>query len=127
MPQRKSVVRVDTEEFQGEGSFVTIVALKVREIREYRKQADAKELNEETGEMEPSFDAFEGGVDMLKTHIKEWNWVDDDGNPLDQVPANPEVVDEITNAESEFLANLLLFGPKADKPEDETKNSEGGS
>ncbi len=127
MPQRQSVVRVKTPELQGEGSYVVMAAMKVREIREYRKQAQEKKLNEETGEMEPTFDAFEGGVDMLKTHVLEWNWVDDHGNPLDQVPANEDVINELTNDESEFLATILTEGPPQDKQEDETKNSEGGS
>lgn len=118
MPRRSSVVRVKTPKLQGDDSWVQMAALKVREIREYRKLAEEKD--EDGNEV---FDAFEGGVDILKAHILAWNWVDDDGNPLDQVPDNPKVVDELTNDESLFLSNLLLEGP----PDEESpKNSNGG-
>lgn len=110
MPKRKSVRTHKTDEVQGEGSFVVTTSVKVREIRELRKLGK-----------DPDFDEFEGGISLLARHIKDWNWVDDDGKPLLLPKDNPEVIDELTNEESEFLVGLLMG------EEDEAKNSSGGS
>jgi len=97
MPKRQSVKKHNSAEVQGEGSFVVTTAVKVKEIRQIRKNA-----------ADPDFDDFEGGVALLANHIIEWNWVDDEGKPLPCPKEDPQVVDELTNEESEFLVNLLM-------------------
>jgi len=122
MGKRTSVLKLDTPKLQGEGSWIKIAGMKVHEIREYRRLSN---LEPEKGKEDEfvKFDAFEGGVDMIKTHVLAWNWVDDNDEPLAQVPDDPSVVDELTNEESEFISNVLLYG----RPEEEdVKNSEGG-
>lgn len=93
MPKRRRVVRHASNEVQGEGSWVITAALNVAEMRAFRKRAD-----------EEDFDAFELGVEVLKTHVYEWNWVDDDDKPFPQPKDDPEVIDLLTDAEVDFLS-----------------------
>jgi len=105
MPKRQSVKTHKSDEVQGEGSFVVTTEVKIREIRQIRKQA-----------ADPEFDDFEGGIGLLAEHIVRWNWVDDEGKPLPCPKDDPKVIDELTNEESEFLVGLLMGG------KDEAKN-----
>ena len=93
MPKRRRVVRHASNDVQGEGSWVIVAALTVAEMRAFRKRAD-----------EEDFDAFELGVEVLKTHVYEWNWVDDDDVPLPQPKDDPEVIDLLTDGEVDFLS-----------------------
>jgi len=110
MPKRQSVKKHDASEVQGEGAWVTTSEVKVKEIRVIRKQS-----------ADPEFDDFEGGIALLARHIVAWNWVDDEGKPLPSPKNDPKVMDELTNAESEFLVDLLM-GEKGS-----SKNSSTGS
>ena len=93
MPKRRRVRRHASNEVQGEGSWAIVAALTVAEMRDFRKRAD-----------EEGFDAFELGVEVLKTHVYEWNWVDDDGEPFPQPKDDPSVIDLLTDDEVEFLS-----------------------
>jgi len=104
--KRQSVKTHKTDEVQGEGSTVVITAVKVKEIRQIRKQAK-----------EEDFDEFEGGVSLLAKHVIGWNWVDDEGNPLPIPKDNPEVIDELTDEESKFLVDLMMGSPKGSNKE----------
>lgn len=95
-PKRRRVRRHASDEVQGEGSWVIVAALNVAEMREFRKRAEEKD-----------FDAFELGVDVLKTHIYEWNWVDDDDVPLPQPKDDPSVIDLLTDEEVGFLGACI--------------------
>ena len=95
-PKRRRVVRHDSTGVQGEGSWVIVAALTVAEMRAFRKRAD-----------EEDFDAFELGVEVLKTHVYEWNWVDDDDVPLPQPKDDPEVIDLLTDDEVDFLSGRI--------------------
>ncbi len=102
MAKRVSVVKYETDEVQGEGSYVVLSALKVKEIRALRQ----KGKDDET-------DAFEGGLEILAKHVVDWNWVDDDGKPLDLPKDNSDVIDELTNEEAELLSELLIGDKEA--------------
>ena len=107
MATRLSTTRFESEEVQGEGSFVVLKAIKVSEVRELRnKSKAAKESGEE-------FDFFEEGLKMLAGRVLDWDWVDDEGNLLEKPSDNPEVVDELTEAEASFIIDLLLGGKEA--------------
>lgn len=106
MAKRTSVVTHKSDEVQGEGSFVVTTAVKVKEIRQIRKNAT-----------DPKYDDFEGGIGLLAAHIVKWNWVSDEGKPLPCPKDDPKVIDELTNEESEFLVGLLMGSP------DDAKNS----
>lgn len=128
MPKRQSVKRHETDEVQGEGSYVVLTGVKIREIRKVRREgrkADrakaklAAEIQEdptrELTEEELKDYEFEGGISLLASHIIEWNWVDDEGTPLSLPKDDSEVTDELTNDETEFLMDLLMGS-------EETKN-----
>jgi len=125
MAKRRSITKHDSSEVQGEGSFVVLSGVKVKEMREARKQSrrariararrDAELENNPLAEV-PEDDEdleFEGGIQMLTAHIVDWNWVDDDGNPLPLPKERPNVVDELTNEESEFLVEILTGSEEA--------------
>lgn len=97
MPKRQTVKRYETDEIQGEGSFVKVSGVKIREIRKIKKLSD-----------DPDYDQFEGGLEMVANHILDWNWIDDEGEPLPLPKDDPAVVDELTNQETEYLAELLI-------------------
>lgn len=101
MSKRRSVQKHPCDKVQGEGSYVILSAVKVREIRILRKMGD-----------DPDFDEFEGGIKLLARHIVDWNWVDDEGKPLPKPKEDAEVIDELTNEESEFLVGLLIGSSK---------------
>jgi hypothetical protein len=104
MPKRQSVKRHESDEVQGEGSFVITTAVKVREIRKIRKHA-----------ADPDFDEFEGGIQLLAKHVIKWNWVDDEGAPLSCPKDDPKVIDDLTNEESEYLVGLLMGSKEESK------------
>ena len=93
MPKRKRITRYESDEIQGEGSWVRIGTLTVEEMRESRKDVKKKD-----------HDPFELGVKVIANHVFEWNWVDDNGEPMPQVPECPEIVDKLTDDEIGFLA-----------------------
>jgi len=95
-PKRRRVRRHASNEVQGEGSWVITAALNVAEMREYRKRAE-----------EEDFDAFEMGIDVLKTHVYTWNWVGDDDAPFPQPEDDPGVMDLLTDDEVEFLSKCI--------------------
>jgi hypothetical protein len=95
-PKRRRVRRHSSDEVQGDGSWVVVVALTVAEMREFRKRGE-----------EEGFDAFELGVEVLQTHVREWNWVDDDGQPFPQPKDDPSVIDLLTDDEVAFLSSLI--------------------
>lgn len=112
MARRTSVRRYDTEEVQGEGSFVVLSSMKVKEVRALRLASkQAKAAGEDDGDA-----AFEGGLKILADHIVDWDWVDDGDKPLPLPKDDPNVVDELTNDEADFLSDLLTDGGQ------ETKN-----
>lgn len=94
-----STFRVESPTIQGEDSYVVFRALTVEEARAYRKTTGSDD------------DVFEIGLDALRTHIVEWNWVDDAGNPLPQPREDPGVIDRLTVEETNFLAQTLITRP----------------
>jgi len=97
MPKRKSTNRIESEEVQGEGSYVIFRSLLVEEVRKARGIKDDD-------------DTFELGMDNITNHIVEWNWVDEDGEPLPLPSDDPGIMDKLTVDEVNFLANNLTVG-----------------
>jgi len=100
MVKRRRIVKFDSPEIQGEGSWARVSQLTVKEMREIDKLKDVE-----------SFDSFELAISTIKSHVVEWNWVDDDGEPMPQVPDSPEVVEALTDYEVEFLG-ICIRGPQ---------------
>lgn len=82
MPRRKLTCRVDSAEVQGDGSYVVLRVLPYGAISEAIQrfgQGVAIENNDEWIRK------------TISTCVIEWNWVDDDGNPL-PLPARAEML-----------------------------------
>lgn len=121
MAKRRTVVKHETDEIQGEDSYVVLSALKVKEIRNLRqvgkdervkarawakKQSKLRGVDVDESEYEGA-DPFEGGLEILSKHILDWNWVDDEDNPLPLPKDDPDVLGELTNDETDFLSDLM--------------------
>lgn len=96
MPRRKRIQKFPSDEVQGKGSWALVAKLTVTEMRAARNLGQ-----------EEDFDAFELGVSLIATHVREWNWVDDEGNPMLQPKDNPEIVESLTDDEIEFLGKCI--------------------
>ena len=102
MPKRKRIQKFPSTEVQGEGSWVLAARITVAEIRENRKASKKK-----------AADLFELTVNALKSHIYEWNWVDDNSEPLPQPKDDPSVIDGLAEFETVFLSKCIS-GSEAD-------------
>lgn len=112
MPQRKtSIIQVDSTDVQGEGSWVKVRRMKWGEIKALSKrQAEIKAAGDEGANL-----AIDVSDDLLAEHTMEWNWVDDEGNPLPQPHGNVEVIDGLTDEEFSFLADAIAGSEKVRK------------
>ena len=97
MAKRIAYRRFETPDLQGEDSYVLLSGLKLGERREYIKASKVKD-----------FDMIEAGSALFVKHIVGWNWVDDDNNPLPLPSDDPEVINDLTDLETEGIANLLM-------------------
>jgi hypothetical protein len=60
-------------------------------------------------------DRFDLTEEMVREHIVEWNWCDEEGKPLAQPAEHPEVFDQVTDEELEFLAQHVAGSAEARK------------
>lgn len=97
MAKRITSRRFETPNLQGEDSYIELSGLKIGERREYFAASKAEDFN-----------MLEVGVDLFVKHIKGWNWVDDDGKPLPLPADDPSVIDDLTDIESEGIADFLM-------------------
>lgn len=93
MPKRQNVRRVDSKAVQGDDSYIVLNSIT------WRKGRDIEDNWEEWTD--------EKRVEVLAPTIAEWNWVDDDGNPLPQPKDNPDIVRDMTLSELEFVVRSL--------------------
>lgn len=130
MPKRLRIQKFLSTKVQGDDSWVRVSPLTVAEMRaarERRQTADqalkdwlkaaklAEEEKQEAPERPEPLNFFEIGLTVLKEHVIEWNWVDDDGNPLPQMPEHPEVVELLTDTEVAFLGECIQGSEEAAK------------
>lgn len=99
MPSRQSTRRVASKEVQGDDSFVVLRRLTVDEARAVREAAK-----------EEGFDDFETSLRVVASHVVDWNWVDDDGNPLPLPATDGTVIGQLTDDEVRFLRDTLSGG-----------------
>ena len=122
-PKRKRIVRVFTDDVQGKGSWALVAKLTVREMRENRARITAEQdqmLKDGEITAKVTDNQFEAGIDLIRRHVKDWNWVDDDGEPLPNPKDKPEIVDDLTDEELKALGGAILGR------EVEVKNSKSG-
>lgn len=106
-PKRQSVVRKDSAVVQGKGSFVQWRKLTWGESKEVMTEREALKDN--------PIALAEKMQSIIIDHVDDWNWVDDDGEPLPLPKNEPEGFDELNEDEITFLASLLNtdIDPKA--------------
>ena len=106
MPSRvKKVRRVDSEVVQGDGSWVDMLRPKGRALKEAMR-VNSDNIGED-GDKD-GLKSYEYNEGFLQAHIKGWNWVDDDGEPLAQPKDDIAVFDELTLEEVNFLSEHLM-------------------
>jgi len=98
MPKRKNVIRVDSTEVQGKGSYITMRVLKVAEVRDLFRVETANE------DRPPEEVYIEAGRTFLD-RLEAWNWVDDDGEALP--PPTEMDPEELTSLELAFIGQSL--------------------
>jgi len=97
MPKRKNIFRVDSGEVQGEDSYVVL----------RRPSWGAQKLFDQALQEQNVVEMTEKIERLLCECIKEWNWVDDDGNPLPTPHEDPSVLDRLVDTEITFLIQTL--------------------
>lgn len=114
MAQRKhkKYRRIDSAEVQGEGSFVIIQSPGYDALSDLLAFSELKAGGD--GQVDVSNVSPEtiGAIfGLLEKVVVEWDWVDDDGEPLPQPKDDPEVIRrETTQEEQNFLVENLNFG-----------------
>lgn len=122
MPKRQNIYTYDSEEVQGEGSWVKIRAMtygRQKELRETAAEVKALGQAVKSGGMAPEqMEAAlqDGGAaskllsmndELLIELVYSWNWVDEDGEPLPLPEDEPEIIQGLTIQEMQFLSEAI--------------------
>lgn len=111
--------RVDSAEVQGEGSFVIIQSPGFDALGNLTALADLLALIKLSEDGDPkdidltqiSPEAFGGMLSLLEAVVMEWDWVNDEGEPLPNPKDDPQVIRrELTQDEQAFLIANIDFG-----------------
>lgn len=108
MPQRQSIVTMDSAEVQGEGSWIKVRLITHGQQKQITAQygdivgKSAAEVSpERRAELQYANDA------LICNAVFDWNWVDDQGTPLPLPKDDPAVIDLLTEVEHQFIAGAL--------------------
>jgi len=96
-PQRQNVQTYETTEVQGVGSYVKVRAMTFGQSRQMRKIREG--MTDE--------DKVNWSEKIIKQHVIDWNWVDDDGNPLPLPSEDDALMDRLTIPEVAFLGQVI--------------------
>lgn len=126
MPKRQFIITHDSDDVQGEGSYIKLRSVTYGEGKQMRKQMDAftqrrEELNAklsngasdaEKKKLRSQLEAVDAEVQALNEQvlvdkIYEWNWVDDNDQPLPLPKDDPKVIDTLTTGEMQFIQAKL--------------------
>jgi hypothetical protein len=112
MPQRNIFFKLDTTPVQGEGSFVRIRKFLVSDFERSNKIAREQKSAAERGDY-AEFDRLESEAgQIIADALEEWNWVDDEGQPLPQPKGKPQILSMLTVEEREFIFKNLHGNPQ---------------
>lgn len=95
MARRGKTERIMTP-VQGDDAWVIVTLPSVGEVEDVLAAGD------------DVYKSFSVGKDILRQHIREWNWVDYDDSPLPCPSEDPEVVNGLTLEEYMALIRILL-------------------
>jgi len=96
--KHKKYRRVDSSEVQGEGSFVLLKSPGFSDLREI---GGLSTLEEDTSA------TVKAMIPLWASLVIDWDWVDDDDNPLPKPSDQPEVIDSLSFQEQQFLLDAL--------------------
>jgi len=103
MRSKGTKIRVDSSEVQGEGSFVVLRKPKWKGMRREGMSAFQAAGGEDK--------AGEAGLAMMDAllpgMIMDWNWTDEDGNPLPLPSKDPTVLDDLEIDEALWLVGQI--------------------
>ena len=94
--KHKRYRKLDSADVQGEGSFVKIKNLNIAEIMEHVSPNGASETPD-------GAEAAAIGLQVLDSMVVDWDWVDDDDEPLPVPVDNPGTVASLPFQESTWL------------------------
>jgi len=97
MPERKRVIRVGTEAVQGEDSWVDVRRPTVGERVASLERDNAAD---------PRL-PYERNAAEVCGYVVDWNWVDDEGQPLPKPSDNPKVHQLLTDDEVRALLDAV--------------------
>ncbi len=104
----RRVETVNTADVQGEGSFVKVHRLTWESMKRFNEIGGAEAIDKLTDEFR----------DLLAEHVEDWDWVDDNNEPLPKPKGNPDVFKELVLPEVTVIANAVV----GVMSEDEEKN-----
>lgn len=140
MPSRLSVKNIPTPEIQGDDSWIKYRPVTIEEARELRSKVSEVQSKQDKALVDFAVSKNKAVADLtedeknnayetsgltddllnfadmqLAKFIIEWNWVDDDGNPLPQPKNDFTVLGKLYTHEYSFIMRLF-------NPEDNSKN-----
>lgn len=114
MPKRQNRKKIDSEHLQGEDSYIIMTSPKVKDMDAHRKtlkpiQAQLNILEKNDDEKSLEYIELKEKLEMIgrqliTENLKEWNWVDDDDNPLPQ-PHEDGALDLLELVELQWLSS----------------------
>ena len=99
MPKRQTTRKIPSPNIQGDDSWVIVKPMTYGEQKAFRDEMRKLEDDPEALELE--------GCKLLAQWVTDWNWVDDNGDPLPKPAGNPEIIDTLLSHEVQFLISTL--------------------
>lgn len=119
MPKRNNTFRVESEEVQGEGSFVVLRRQSWRDAQQNNRllaEMNGGELPRGVEHIRLTTEFLGANVNITKQTLEKavvaWNWVDDEGNPQ-PIPSAGEP--DLTQEEVQFIIRALSTKAETEK------------
>lgn len=108
MSKRQNIITFDSTEVQGEGSWIKVRMVTHGQSKKLQKDFSdviGKDFSDISIERRAEFQTQSD--ELLTRMIVDWNWVNDDDEPLPLPRDEQTVVDELTELEHQFIANAI--------------------
>lgn len=126
MPERKVTRKVETPDIQGADSWVMLRPMTVGEVISLQREAEEspglwlrlvarlRHLFRIAEKPLPRHKTYENFTRRVLGFVADWNWVDDDGEPLPNPRDNPDVVKRLVDKEVLALVKIVYGKNEAD-------------
>ena len=127
MPERQGLRTFSTEDVQGEGSWIKLARMTVGEILEQQRQGEARanwryRLGAFLGRLfrkrPPESEITRQFLARTIRYVRDWNWVDDQGQPLPLPAQDRGVLDSLTAEEMRVITSCV----NGERQSEEQKN-----